>query len=649
MTTPTRVPPMGRSAAASPLLPDPIDRGLAADDRLTYYVTLLKMAAVHAQQPNVSMSNLHDAREANGVEDQSFDEIVEGSRSLAPELYLIPRASRVVELMVADLREMADALSAAARNNPEFTDRLTAYMERVAGRIAGMPRFDDDRVSAREIDALTRRANNGDDTLHQLVLDIRWEFNRLQASTLEEVIDGARGRGLTPGDRSLIRAFMKGVRETAPLRLDHRAPPAAIRIGDRLSIEHDIGMGASHVVGIHINGSSVTLIYADRRRSRVAFLKYLLEAHHLHWETALGADGTEDEVHIGRYTGERPGEIEAYLTFLGSRLVFLAGWKRARKRLARFVKQADADMLLRWAADNNIGHFAFLSAGDVSLVNAALERAVPAQIRAGVRLDELLGRESACAFLKTVLATAATGVMSHRSLRLIGDEIEAELFTYLETTDEAALAAAAEHATLLSTVCERLHGTLLHIKAEGTTEDAAAAAEAAAAAKRRADEVSRRLDRLIDSTTDRQSLTRLLSEARGVVEIMEQAAFTLTLIPERPDPKCIALLDDLADLARQACRAYLRCIEDARDLRGSSTRQDLERLLVGVDHLAELGDQSRSVERLIEATLLRPPVDFRQMHVLLELARELQLAIESLAGCGLVVHDYVLAARPRSR
>src|SRR5262245_26130134 len=213
MTTPTRVPPMGRSAAASPLLPDPIDRGLAADDRLTYYVTLLKMAAVHAQQPNVSMSNLHDAREANGVEDQSFDEIVEGSRSLAPDVYLIPRASRVVELMVADLREMADALSAASRHNPEFADRLTAYMERVAGRIAGMPRFDDDKVSAREIDALTRRANNGDDTLHQLVLDIRWELNRLQASTLEEVIDGARGRGLTPGDRSLIRAFMKGVRE----------------------------------------------------------------------------------------------------------------------------------------------------------------------------------------------------------------------------------------------------------------------------------------------------------------------------------------------------------------------------------------------------------------------------------------------------
>ena len=100
-----------------------------------------------------------------------------------------------------------------------------------------------------------------------------------------------------------------------------------------------------------------------------------------------------------------------------------------------------------------------------------------------------------------------------------------------------------------------------------------------------------------------------------------QGRRALTLVPDHSNPTVIALIDDLADLAGQSVRAYVRCIEDARDIPRASTRRDLERLLVTVDHLADLERQASGIERVTKATLMRGSDDFRQLHVLLGLPR----------------------------
>jgi hypothetical protein len=628
------------------LLPELINRGLAANDRLRYYMTLLQAAAAHAQAPNLPAANLRDEREASGVEDPFFDEVVRGSRSLTPDLYLIPGASRLFERMVVDLREMLEALPVAATSNSELGARLQAYIHRVDVRVAQTPRCEDDHVPARTVDALTRRADNGHDTMQRLVTDLRWELNRLQAGHAIEIIDGARVHGLAEADRRLVRAFMKGVHQTAALRFDHRGPATtATRAAGRLTIENDLGTSDSQRVAVHVSDLNATVLYTDSRRSRAGFLQHLLESYPVQWEIKPAVGEAGREVRVGSFTGQQPQDVEQYLTALGSRLAFLIDWKRTRKRLARLVKSADADLVLKWAAENNIGHRAFLQAGDIHLIHAALERAIPAQMRVGVRLDELLGRDAARDFLKTVLAIVSAGMMSHRSMRLINDEIEAELLTYLETTDQTALAAAADHAVLLSALSDRLRGALLRLKTEGTSDDAVAAAEAAQTLKVRAEETVGRLDRLLEPSADGHSLRRLMPEAGSVADVLEQAAFTLTLVPERSDPKGIAFVDELADLVSQGTRAYARCIEDARDIRRASTRRDLERLLVTVDHLTDLEHQSHAIERLLESTLMCGAADFRQLHVLSGLAAAFQRAIQSLARSGLIVRDYVLATR----
>jgi hypothetical protein len=640
---PTKLRIIEQIGAKGLLLPELINRGLAANDRLKYYLALLQTASAHAAAPNQPTADLREEREASGIEDEALDEVVPASRAAAPGTYLIPHAAHVFECMALDLLCMLEPLRVAVASEPELRDRLDAYDRRVTDRIGQLPRGDDDHVPSSALEALTRRAANGHDSLHQLVMDLHWELNHLHASVSVDSIDGARAYGLDDNDRALVRAFMKGVNTTSMLKFDHDGlGTTAMRDGTRLAIQNDLGTDDVHVVVIHVSGLEATLIYTDAHRARAAFLQHMLEPHHVQWSSAPVVDGGGYEMRVGRYTGATRDDLERYLTFLGTRLVFLIDWNRARKRLGRFVKAADASMVLKWAADNDIGHRGFLQAGGARLIYTALERAAPRQLRVGMRLDDLLGRDSACAFLMSVLSIASAGIAGRRSTRLVDDEIEAELLTHLETTDQAVLTAVADHAGVVAALSDRLRNVLIHLKGNGGGE-ANGTADMAKVWERRAADIIQRAVRLLAQCGDGHDLRRLLNEADAVAPALEKAAFRLTLVPSHVDPHGVALLDDLADLVSQSARDYVRCIEDARDIRRTPTRSDLERFLVAVDRLTDLEHQGNAAERAIEGTLMHGSGDFRQVHALSGVARSFQQAIGSLARCSDIIRDYVLS------
>ena len=170
------------------------------------------------------------------------------------------------------------------------------------------------------------------------------------------------------------------------------------------------------------------------------------------------------ELCVGQVTSADASELAERLTRLGSRLVFLIDWNRARKRLGRFLKKSDAIAVLTWAADHNVGHRAFLQLGDVRLVYTAMERAARAQIRYGARLDEILGRESAQTFLQAVLRIAADGLREHKSVRLVQDEIQAELLTHFQSSEQGALNLAMEHAMLIAGLAELVRDALARVR-----------------------------------------------------------------------------------------------------------------------------------------------------------------------------------------
>jgi hypothetical protein len=644
--TPTKTTIIETIGESGVLLPDLITRALAAHDRLKYYLTLLQTAYTHAQTPAKPAPTLRVQREASGLEEVVLDRVVDGSVDRGGGTVYIPGSCTIVATMFEESRRMLQPLLKAGTARSDLRGRAEIYQRRLDDLFAHAPLCTDDLMTRSTIRVLTKISENGHDTMHQLTTDLHWELNRLQTSVTMETLDGARVYSILDVDRPLIRAFMKGVNETASLKFDHPGlVTTAAHEGDQLTIQNDLGATQNHVVVVHVEGLFATLMYADIHRSRIRFLQEMLQTYDVQWTRGETPARDEHQVMIGHFTADTPEHLDRYLTFLGSRLVFLIEWNRARKRLIELVGKTDALALLKWSADNNVGHLAFLKAGDVQLIEGALERAFAHEMRPGTRLDKWLGAEAARAFLMAVLRTTSSGLIAGHSLSLIEDEIEAELLRYLRSNDRQMLAEAADHAGMMSALDDHVRHSLMRLKTGEGQDEAARTAELALSWTARADQIVRHAGRWLHAANTDHQLQALLTEADNAVSALEETAFLLTLVPQGTDSKMLSLLGGLAHLVGGAVRQYVECLEESRDLSSSSTRAEVDGFLATVDRLVDLGRQAHAAKRALTEKLLRGPADFHEVYVVTSLAHEFERAAIALSKCAPIVRDYVLRTR----
>jgi hypothetical protein len=636
-----------RGAENALLLPELIIRGLAANDRLKYYLTLLQAADAHARSPHQPAPTLRLQREASGVEDAYLDHTVEGSAQRGGHTY-IPGAGTVVVSLFEELRLMMQPLTVAALTRSDLRSRVEIYQRRFDDLVAHAPSCVDDQLAAGAVTALTRLTENGHDTLHRLVIDLQWELNRLQTTVSFESIDGARAYEILPAERRVVRAFMRGINETAALKFDH---PGLVTIaahdGDRLTIQNDLGMTPSHTVVVHAAGLAATVTYTDVHHARVVFLQELLAPYDVQWAGPVSGAGTDAEVLIGRYTADSPETFERYLAFLGSRLVFLIDWNRARKRLARLVGKQEAVALLKWAADNGVGHMGFLKAGDVRLVESAIERAMPLRRPTGGRLDEWLGADTARSFLRTVLETTTSMLRAGQSLAAVDDAIDGELVKHLQATGGLMFGNATTHADMISTLADRARRTLMGL-AGGEHRDADAAGNKRAAQLAHtwtndAEQIVRQALRWESTTGDSHLLNPLWRDADHAAEALEETAFLLTLVTEAVGAKSLTLLAALAEVMDLTVREYARCLDESRALSAASHRAEVDGFLLTIDRLVDLGRQARDTKRMITERLLHAQVDVRELYLVASIASGFERAVAALARCGPIVREYVLS------
>jgi uncharacterized protein Yka (UPF0111/DUF47 family) len=324
--------------------------------------------------------------------------------------------------------------------------------------------------------------------------------------------------------------------------------------------------------------------------------------------------------------------------------VFLIDWNRARKRLGRFLKKADAIDVLKWGADHHVGHRAFLQLGDVQLVYTALERAARAQIRYGARLDEILGRESAKTFLKAVLRITAEGLRAGKSARLVQDQILAELLTHFQSSEQGALNLAQEHAMLIAGLAELVRDAFVRSEKELDPSVILGFAARAKSWETRADDLVRRSRTVLEQAGMGGELSRLVAEADDVADGLEEATFLLTLVPhERTTRKGLEALRDLTELIAHGAREYVKCLACAQDAHRLGSREEIEEFLVAVDAVIAFEHASDDQERTVQAALVETCGEFRELHVLSELAGRLGEAADALTRCALILRDYILA------
>jgi uncharacterized protein Yka (UPF0111/DUF47 family) len=618
---------------------------LAANDRTKYFLTLLQSARDHAEHPERAVASLQAEREASGVDEVFLDAVVAGSTRESEQGLLIPHAPRIHTLIIDNIRQMLEPLRAAsAREAGAFVLHKT-WSERLDRLLASLSPPETDRVPVTYVDAVTRANRDAGDSLHVLLMDLHRELNRLQAGIANESVDGAQVYGITDADRSLVAAFMAGINATAHLKFDHPGlGTTATRSGDRLVIQNDIGTTDTHVLVLHAVGLTLTVTYTDIHATRLRFFQSLLDPWGFQWNARPTAQpASEYELSMGQVTSKDAHELAERLTGLGSRLVFLIDWNRARKRLGRFLKKTDAIAVLKWAADHHVGHRAFLQLGDVRLVYTAMERASRVQIRYGARLDEILGRESAQTFLQAVLSIAMEGLRDGKSVRLVQDEIQAELLTHFQSSEQGALNLATEHAMLIAGLAELVRDALARSEGEVEPSVTLGFAARAKAWETRADELVRRSRTVLEQAGTGAALSRLLAEADDVADGLEEAAFLLTLVPhERPSRKGLDALQDLTDLITRGTHDYIKSLACAQEAHRLGSREAVEEFLVAVDAVIAFEHTSDDQERTVQAVLVATCGDFRELHVLSELAARLGDAADVLARCALILRDYIL-------
>ncbi|MGB9176162.1 MAG: hypothetical protein WCB46_05430 [Methanoregula sp.] len=631
------------------LLPVLINRALIANDRIKYFFSLLQTARDRADHPERALPTLRAERESAGIETEQYDIVVEGTRPTHDGQYTVPLLNQIVLDINQCTGEMIEPFVCRGdKEAEEFNQRKNLLA-------AVLPDPSCTTISADAIRQITSAGEKGKDSLHQLVIDLHKGLNALQAALSNETIDGALTYMLGEGDDQLVRAFMKGLNRTKPLKFDHPGlGTTATRTGDKLQIQNDIGVTDAHVLVINIVGMTVSIIYTDIHMQRLDFFQSLFDTWKVRWEDTRSRKGDgqfEKQVYhlsTGTYSAQDSKDRDDFLTHLGSRIVFLIDWNRARKQLRTFVLNKDSIAILRWAAGNDFGHRGFLVLGGDKLIYGALEIAARIPLRYGEPLHQILGTEKSVEYLQWVFKAATQGLLTGQPRLLIQDEIKAELLRYFRSAHEELIEICIEHASLMVEVATAMKKSLLQIQRSGETEYVIQTAKRAKDWESSADQLVARMRMLSRRVDEAESFFTLIRTADDALDELEEACFfTTLLILVKTQTNVIRQLTDMAEISVKACQEYLKVLIAAQGIRKDYSRDEIRDFLTTVNRVRLLEHECDDALRLAEKAIITESTDFRELRVYFELAQTIEASTNSLMKSVFIMHDTILEGMKR--
>ena len=632
------------------VLPALLDAAIVGNERAKYVLSLFQMAASHAEHPEEGGAPpLKADREGCEIADPTFDRSVGASVTDGRGNFHIPSAHRLVAVLDESMEAMLAPLSLLANGSKESAALHAQYRRRLDRLVNARPTIIDDMLSGETIASMTSGRPASGDGFHILIMDLHKEINRLQSEQSTEVVQGAKAYGVTEGDRSLIKAFMTGVNRTAPLKFDHIGlATTAARSGSALLIQNDLGTTDAHVLVVRITETTGVVAHTDIHLQRLRFFQSLLEETGIRWDELRShqgsaiAEGDLFYVARGRFEAQDNQALDKFMERLGSRLVFLIDWNKARKRLRLLVPNERAVKILRWAADRDLGHRAFLDLGGERLVYDALEQAVKTPLRYGEPLHEMIGAEVAQDYLCYVLQTAATGLLKGQSAALIRDQVRAEVLNHFRSAEQRLLGDAGRHASIIVQLANGLRTALR--QGVATSNDLLAQnAVRAKLAETRADEIVKETRLTVRRIPGTEVFRRILEVADDAADDLEESAFLAGLLSRRV--MCTNLpapLLGLADLLAEGAQAFQRAIAAAQYVHRGGPRENMQQFLEAIDQMVRVEHQTDERERAVTAALVGSDIDTRDFHLIDGIADHLESAADALLHASLMLREHVL-------
>ncbi len=626
------------------LLPELIAAALDANNRAKVRMTLLQEAVAHARHPASPPQTLDAERSAAGLDQPVFASTVRDARALNGSRVVIPGAQALLSGLHADIGAMIAPLQLA---NPE---KGSAFAKRLEDLRTAAPGAEGDVLAQSEAGSIASARAGGKDSEHLLIMDVHKALNRLEAETAVEMLAGARVHGLGAVEKRQVEAFMRGLNRTRSLAFGHPGlGTTATRSGKRLIIQNDIGATDAHVLVIHTEGLTVTVTYTDIHRQRTEFFMRLFGGKGVEWSgltekraQSLGKNGQFLLV-TGRCHAKDAEQVETFLEYLGSRLVFIIDWNKARKALRNFLSDSGATAVLDWAAAQDLGHRGFLELGGAELIYEAVRSGSAGHVAYGQRLDQALGAAQTAEFLKDTLKIASEGLSQGRSTRLLKDEIQAKFASRFESMETLLLTVIGRHLGL----SRMMAGLILDAIRDGQPGGGGTLAEQAQRLEHKADGLTMEARAMAGRFAALSDPVKAVAEsAEEANDALEEAAFLLSLTPEgegaRNSSQPLAMI---AEIAVESIAQLIRAVEAAHSL-PEGLQADVTDALRAID--AVMGEEKKADEALRSAmaALFSSEINPHMLVLRMETAKALEAATDRLAHAAFALRDCVLGDLP---
>lgn len=625
------------------LLPGLVNKALIANDRIKYYFTLLQTARSKAENPNIEYPDLRVERVTAGEKNTEMDSVVDASSKLDRDVFRIPSLDIIIGSINECIESMILPFNISGKSEGEL---FTGRFKKLSG---SLPESDSGSITDEDIAIITSGERDHGDSIHILVMDMHRSLNRLQEEIAGEIIDGAGTYLLEESDRAIVEAFMKGMNRTSPLKFGHPGlGTTATRSDNKVLIQNDIGETDAHVMVIHVEGMEVSITYTDIHMPRLLFFQSLFDNFNVRWEDTLSKDGEgrfEKKIYhlsVGKYAASTPEDLEGFLEHLGSKIVFLIDWNKARKQLRNFMKNKDSIQVLRWAAENEKGHRGFLVLGGEQLVYDSLEAASRIPIKYGEPLYQVMGREKTIEFFKWVLERSSTGLIEKQTHLFIEDEIKAELLKYFHSAHENLMELCSEHASMMVEMAILLHDSFLNI--QYTTENEIIRENAIRAKKweKEADELVNRVRSLSRRIEVAEFFSGLIVIADDVVDYLEEAIFLTTFVPESIRSNNIRTsLYSMSEIHLRGCQEFLKALYASQYIGRSSSQEEMQNFLRSVNLIFNIEEECDDALRNTRTIILTECADFRESYVAREIAGNIEAATNSLMKAAFTIRDNI--------
>src|SRR5450830_1389727 len=580
------------------LLPVWVKAALVANDRLKFYLSTLQASSQHAEHPREPALDLSRELAAAGLGSETWLLDLPGGASRVDGQLMLPELERLRDALHEDLGLMArPVLALADPAQAVLPARIQHWLDTLAA-LQGV------RLDAMQLRSLThgqRQGGPGDDSLHLLVMDLHKAINQLVPQVASELIDGAH-----------------------------------------LLLQNDIGTNDAHVLVIQVQELTITLTYSDLHLRRFGFFQALLAPLGANWSVVESR--TEAQLNQGQaYTVGTAtfacadlAHLQATLEGLGARIVFLIDWNRARKRLLNFVSKPAAELLLRAAAEQELGHMAWLRAGGERLIFGAMQTVGEGAFRLGDRLDEVLGPDQASAFLLDVMRLATEALLHGQSPSLVADEARLLLARQMQRRS-AGFDLLDEHAAYCQTLAQAVSDALGHGR-DGLQSQATELAARAKTWERQADQLVMQAREQAERQPRWQAVSRLLVLSDDVADALEEAAFLISLMADHHQKgwnrEVRQALSALAQVVQQATQDHVKALAIARNLGSDSERQDQDEFLTASWAVLHAERRCDDLLRQARRVLLAELQDAASLMLANDLAQTLELASDRLLAAG---------------